>query len=82
MEIKSTKLAMREMLKKSEELKRGFASMVLLAPQILDEEDIRELREEADILAANFESIASFAYTFGRLTPNSQKWIPKMQTDR
>lgn len=82
MEIRETKKLLREQIKISEDLKRGFASMVIMAPQILDEEDLMELREEVDTLASNFEVMASFLYTWGRISATSDKFIPKLRAEK
>ncbi len=77
MEIKSTKSALQEMLEHSEKLKRGFESMVRTAPQILNEDDLDELKKQTTTLAANFDTCASHLYSFSRMGLSSKKFAPK-----
>lgn len=76
MNIKSTSHVLQELVKTSETLKEQFASMVLLAPQVLEEDELKELREKADIIATNFDSCASWLANFGRQSPGSKFYSP------
>jgi hypothetical protein len=76
MEIQKTKFQLAELVRQSETLKASFKAMVLIAPQVLDEEDVHELRDLTNALAVNFESMASYMYQFGRLTPSGNKYVP------
>lgn len=80
MNIQETKSALSDMKVTSERLKRGFKSMVSLAPQILEEEDIHELRGLADEVSSNFETCASLLYNFGRIGQTS-KFVPQGRID-
>ncbi len=81
MEIQTTKQTLNEVIRRSETLKEQCSAMVLLAPQILDEEDVRELRSQFDTLATNFSTCASFLYNFGRMSPSSRKYAPMTRID-
>ena len=76
MDIQATKSQLIELAKQSEKIKCSFAAMTLFAPQIVGEEDIQELRDVTDKLAGNFESCASYLYTFGRIGVSSHNFAP------
>jgi hypothetical protein len=76
MEIQKTKFQLAELVRQSETLKASFKAMVLIAPQVLDEEDVAELQSLTSELGSNFESCASWMRNFGRLTPSGNKYVP------
>lgn len=81
MDIKNTKQALEELKVTSENLKCGFLGMVLLAPQIIEADDLHDMRDLADEVASNFETCASMLYNFGRIG-RSQKFAPQGMIDK
>lgn len=63
-------------VEQSEKVKQAFQALVLVAPQILDEEDYHDLKLSLDTIATNFETAASFIYQFQRMGIASKKFTP------
>jgi len=74
--ISQTKIELQGLLEHSENLKKGFSAMVLLAPQILDEEDLHELKEVTLKLATNFDTMSSHLHSFARIGTAGKKFCP------
>ena len=64
------------MVKQSETIKNDMLAMVTIAPQILNEDEVNELKKLTDELATNFETCASVIYKFGRMGSTSKKFAP------
>lgn len=73
---------MQDFRERSEVMKRQVWSMCLFAPQIIEEEDLKELRDLADEVASNFESVAGGFYQFGRLSPQSKFFSPNGRNNK
>lgn len=78
MNVRTTRESLEELLRRSEEMKRQFAQLVLLSKQMLDEKDLVGMRDIADATATNFDTIASFLYSFGREGAPKGKRISKL----
>ena len=76
MNIKDAGLIFDEFVERSERMKEQCWSMVLLAPQIIPEDELVELRRKADIVATNFDSVAGAFYQFGKMSPQSKFYSP------